>query len=287
MSIYPAASVSSHVKNSASGSLYKIYQTDSYGPASLDCWLAMPENLDPTLPPLLAIHGVLRDAKGMVNEIAAQLVAGGRMVIAPAFDEPQWHGYQRVIGKRRADLALLSLLKTIKMGATADIRSVDLLGYSGGAQFAHRFALLYPHLIHRLALCSSGWYTFPDDAPYPYGLSVPKGGLPGFTNLTRRNIGSFLRLPIDVYVGERDTEIDPNTRTGKVIDRQQGRNRMERAKNWVHAINGVAAAYGQQPKVKLTVLKGCGHDFRACVRQGKLIERFFSGSMGAQVIAET
>jgi pimeloyl-ACP methyl ester carboxylesterase len=254
---------------------YNICLFDSIGSVRLKYWVAMPACLDPSLPPLFAIHGIHRDAKGMLNEISTHMPEASRIIIAPVFDETNWRGYQRLIGRRRADLALLALLKTIRLSGLTDIRSFDLLGYSGGAQFAHRFALIYPHLINRLALCSAGWYTFPDDAPYPYGLSAPKTKLSGFNSFTRTNLECFLKLSIDVYVGEHDTEIDPNIRTGDSIDRQQGRNRLERATNWVDALNSVSKTYGFQSKAKLTVLKGCGHDFRECVRQGNLVERLF------------
>ena len=278
MSNYPVASVSSPTRGRTPATTYQTRQVDSFEPVGLKCWVAMPKNPDPTLPPLVAVHGILRDAKGMLKAITARLAQGGRMVIAPLFDEVGWRGYQRVTGKRRADLALLSLLKRIKSPDRPDIQPVDLLGYSGGAQFAHRFALLYPHLIGRLALCSAGWYTFPDEAPYPCGLSVPRAGLPGITTLTRTNLPCFLRLPINVYVGEHDTEIDPNLRRGQALDRQQGRNRVERAANWVAALKKVAATHGLQSKVKLTVLEGCGHDFRQCVHQGRLVEDWFHQS---------
>lgn len=286
MTVCIEASASVHTKCRMSPPPYHIYRFDSSELVGLKCWIAMPETLDPALPPLFAIHGILRDARGMLDEISTRIAEASRIIVAPVFDEANWRGYQRLVGRRRADLALLSLVKSIKLSGLANIRSFDLLGYSGGAQFAHRFALLYPHLINRLALCSAGWYTFPDNAPYPYGLSVPKTKVSGFTTHTRKNLARFLRLPIDVYVGERDTEIDANTRTGAAIDRQQGRNRVERAANWVDALGRVAAAHGLQAKAKLTVLKGCGHDFRQCVRQGNLVERLFPGAEGPGRIIE-
>jgi pimeloyl-ACP methyl ester carboxylesterase len=285
MSLSAESFESTEAENLVSPSPYQIYEVRSFGPVDLSCWVAIPPEQNLSLPPLVAIHGIFRDAEGLLNAMATRVAQTGRVVIAPFFDEVSWLGYQRVLGKRRADLGLLCLLRTIQLNGIVNTEAIELFGYSGGAQFAHRFAMLYPHLIHRLALCSAGWYTFPQDAPYPYGLSVPEGGMPGFTALTRANLARFLRLPIDVYVGERDTESDRNTRRGDYIDSQQGRHRMERAANWVNALTRAAAAHGLQPNVTLTVLKGCGHDFRECVRKGKLVERLFPQLKAARPVS--
>lgn len=264
-------------KNQHSTNLYSIKRVHSDKLTGLGCWVATPTNPDPSLPPLVAVHGVYRDVKGMLDIITHRLPHGGRSVIAPVFDETSWHGYQRVLTERRADHALLSLLKSINLPGVTDISSFDLLGYSGGAQFAHRFALLYPHLIHQLALCSAGWYTFPDNSPYPYGLARPEKKMPGFTPLVRSNLSAFLRLPIEVFVGECDTDKDPNLRRGKSIDRQQGSDRVERATNWVKALNKAASDQGVTAQVKLRLLGGCGHDFRQCVFLGGLVDQWLSG----------
>lgn len=259
-------------KSQSKISLYRISRVPTDKLTELGCWVATPTNPDPSLPPLVAVHGVYRDVEGMLKVLTSRFPHGKRTVIAPVFDEVNWHGYQRVLTERRADLALLSLLKSINLPGVTDICSFDLLGYSGGAQFAHRFALLYPHLINRLALCSGGWYTFPDGTPYPYGLAKPEKTIPGFTTFVRSNLSAFLRLPIDVFVGERDTNQDPNLRRGKAIDRQQGRNRVERATNWVKALNEAASDLGIESQIKTRILQGCDHDFRQCVHTGGMIE---------------
>ncbi|MFO7766593.1 MAG: alpha/beta hydrolase [Pelovirga sp.] len=258
-------------KSQSQISLHKIRRVASDQLTGLGCWVAIPTTPDPSLPPLVVVHGVYRDVEGMLKVLTSRFSHGRRTVIAPVFDETNWRGYQRVLAERRADLALLSLLKSINLPGVADISSFDLLGYSGGAQFAHRFALLYPHLINRLALCSAGWYTFPDNSPYPYGLARPEKKLQGFTPLVRSNLSAFLRLPIEVFVGERDTDQDQNLRRGKAIDRQQGDNRVERATNWVKALNEAVCAQGLTSQVNLTVMDGCGHDWRECVYLGGLV----------------
>ena len=41
-------------------------------------------------------------------------------------------------------------------GHLADANQFELAGYSGGAQFAHRFAMLYPQMVSRLTVSFGG-----------------------------------------------------------------------------------------------------------------------------------
>ncbi|MEM6624665.1 MAG: hypothetical protein AAF674_20780 [Pseudomonadota bacterium] len=142
---------------------------------------------------------------------------------------------------------------------------VELCGYSGGAQFAHRFAMLYPHRVARLSLIAAGWYTFLDSKPFPYGLRAPKSRHTSWQPRSLGDLATFLSLPIRVLIGTEDDVVDENTRSGPEIDAQQGRTRRERAARWVSAIEDAARLSGIRPNIKLIELDGCGHDFRACL----------------------
>lgn len=280
MSICFVTPESSIIQSQSFPAHYKLYEINSHAATQLRYMVAIPQHPDPSLAPLIAVHGIYRDARGMLSQITKRLTpSASQVIIAPIFDLENWKGYQRVIDSCRADLALLSLLDTIKTNQIADTGKVELLGYSGGAQFAHRFALLYPHLIKRLMLCSSGWYTFPDELEYPYGLSIPKKAMPGFNAFTGKNLANFLKLEIEVYVGKDDTIVDANTRSGRKIDKQQGRNRLERARNWVTALKSVARELGIQSKIGLHELEGCGHHLKDCIVKGDLVRHLFNNRL--------
>ena len=275
--VTPSGSI---IQNQSFPDHYTIFEIKSHAATQLQYMVAIPHQSDPSLAPLVAIHGISRDARGMLSKITQRLTpSASQVIIAPIFDRNTWKGYQRVIDSCRADLALLSLLNTIETNQIADTGKIELFGYSGGAQFAHRFALLYPHLIKRLMLCSSGWYTFPDENEYPYGLSLPKKEMPGFNAFTRKNLTNFLRLEIEVYVGKNDTIVDANTRSGRKIDKQQGRNRLQRARNWVTALQSVARELGIQSKIGLHELEGCGHHLKDCIVKGDLVRHLFNNRL--------
>jgi pimeloyl-ACP methyl ester carboxylesterase len=249
---------------------FRLVQCSGRAPWSLPHWVAIPDQPQPDAVPLIAVHGVLRDARGQALGFAEAAAALGRPVIAPLFDEELYPRYQRVVLGRRADTALLALLDELEGSGQINTRRVDLFGYSGGAQFAHRFALLYPHRIRRLTLAAAGWYTFPDQAPYPYGLAPPARPTTAWGPHIEANLERFLRLPIRVCVGELDNQRDELTRSEAELDCQQGPDRLSRAGNWINAVRRAGWARGVVTDIRLHELPDCGHDFRTCIRQGGL-----------------
>jgi len=243
-------------------------------PGGLSCWLALPGKIDPTMPPLVAVHGIRRDARAQAVLLQTIAIEQNRPVIAPLFDEDQWRKYQLVVLKKRADLALISLMAELREEGLWQTDTFDLSGFSGGAQFAHRFAMLFPHLVSSLSVASAGWYTFPDDAPFPYGLGTrPKKRAKEVVDWgpsIEAGLKKFLSMPIQVFVGSLDCHQDANVRSGPEIDRQQGLNRVERGRRWADAVRDYATERDIACDISFALLEGCPHNFRRCVEDRQL-----------------
>lgn len=237
-------------------------------PCDLDCWIFQPLHRDVAAAPVIAVHGIRREAREQVELLAEQVRLQGRVVIAPVFDAERWPRYQQAVVRGRADKALLRLWSELHGEGIIQAERFILSGFSGGAQFAHRFALLQPQLIERLIVSSAGWYTFPDEAAYPYGLAPPPGRRA--VDALQGNLPAFLQIPITVTIGDRDNRCDPNTRSGIAIDAQQGRTRMDRAHEWCRALLAVANRFNIDARITVVTLPRCGHSFRRCVRRGGL-----------------
>lgn len=238
------------------------------GPNALDCWILQPLHRDVTASPVIAVHGIQRQAREQVELLSERARMQGRVVIAPLFDKARWPRYQQAVVRGRADKALLRLIAELEAEGVVASQSFIFSGFSGGAQFVHRFAMLYPQLVEQLIVSSAGWYTMPDDRLYPYGLSAPENrrAVDGLNdNLTR-----FLQIPITVTIGERDDKIDPNVRSNELVDAQQGKTRMERARSWTIDLLQRAEGLGIDANIKLVTLARCGHSFKRCVRRGGL-----------------
>jgi poly(3-hydroxybutyrate) depolymerase len=231
--------------------------------ADLDCFFYLPAQIDPGRPPLICVHGISRNALEHVFAFKRYADEFGFAIMAPVFDTGAFRGYQTLGSKsgwnaRRAfSAALDELPDLIGMGAPA----ANVFGFSGGGQFVHRYAMVEPHRINALAIASAGWYTFPVAAArFPMGLSGAKA--PAF------NISSFLKTPMLVMVGSADTDRDANVRQGRTIDTLQGRNRVERARNWTAAVNDAALLNALAAPATFAELPDAGHSFSDCVSAG-------------------
>jgi pimeloyl-ACP methyl ester carboxylesterase len=219
------------------------------------------------------IHGISRDAEEQVRLLAPFADRHGFGLLAPVFEAEVWSDYQR-LGRRgrgpRADLALQALLAECSPSGLREEGGELLIGFSGGAQFVHRYAMAHARRVRAAVVASAGWYTLPDsDRAYPQGLRVA-GDLAG----VRFELRALLAVAMRVFVGGADVDRDESLRRSRAIDRRQGRHRVERAERFVRAMERAARKAGVDPRIRLDRLRHAGHSFEACVDAG-LGERAF------------
>jgi len=236
-------------------------------------FLYVPRDLRPDSPLLVSIHGISRNARQHVEAFTRLAERQSVVVMAPVFTDYRYGDYQR-LGRRgrgsRADLALQRLASHVIFEWKLASAKFYLYGHSGGAQFAHRYAMAYPHDVAGLGLSAAGWYTLPDpDLPYPYGIK-PTSDSYGLT----LDPGEFLQVPACVFVGEDDISRDGAFNRSDKLDSMQGRNRIERAANWVEAMNRAAGTFGFPTRYSLHVLPNADHNFEELVDAGLPRELF-------------
>jgi pimeloyl-ACP methyl ester carboxylesterase len=223
-------------------------------------------------PPLVVVHGRSGRAARHFHAFLPAAIRLNLPVIVPTFDPDRFHGYQRLAGAEGPLAALRALHATLDDAHQAlgvDTSHVDLLGFSGGAQFAHRHALLAPEQVRRLVVAAAGWYTLLDPARgFPYGTAAApaSGGVAA-------DVDAFLRIPVHVLVGERDVVREASLRSSGAINRQQGPNRLTRALRWIDHVEDAARLRGVESCITFDLLPGCGHSFAEAVRRGSLVER--------------
>ncbi|WP_207064017.1 alpha/beta fold hydrolase [Motiliproteus sp. SC1-56] len=234
-------------------------------------YLYCPPTIDASTRILVSVHGISRNARAHAEAFAAMAARLNWVVMAPLFGREQFPDYQWLgLGHRgsgvRADQALNTLLADLTQRTGVDSRQFYLFGFSGGAQFAQRYALLHPERIHRLALASAGFYTFPDfSAPYPRGLAAKRRQPQPLWLLE-----AALCVPTAVFVGERDCRRDRALRKGPRVDAQQGAHRVQRAERWVQAMAQALSRRDLETPLVLKKLAGCRHQFDQCVSKGSL-----------------
>lgn len=230
---------------------------------------------------LVAVHGISRNWREHVAAFAESTVERRAALIVPRFSRSGYRGYQRLeTGSRGigADEALLAVLRHAGRRLGTDIdQSLRLFGFSGGAQFVHRFSLSHPHRVAGQVLSAAGFYTMPDTRRrYPYGLSRGRrlSALPS----------TGFHTPTLVMVGGRDVERDEDLRTNSRLDREQGRTRLERARRYVFAVRAAAAGSGHPANCSLRILEDCGHLFSECVERGRLVTLATSFLLAQQAV---
>lgn len=227
-----------------------------------------------TQPPIVAIHGISRECDAVVDAFLDDSLELRRIVIVPHFDKKHWPVFQRITGKHRPDLGLLAILTALRQDGILGNEAVDLFGYSGGAQLAHRFSMLFPEKVKALHLGAAGWYTLPDrNLPYPLGLGKDGNTRKNWHQLMTNGLRHYLDRPITVYIGDQDVKKDRSLRSDALLNQTQGHNRLERAKRYVDLVAQHQAGVNLPVTARLEVLENCGHDFLDCCRKGGMVRR--------------
>lgn len=220
-------------------------------------------------PLVVSVHGIARNAAAHTYRLIEEAERYGLTILAPLFEKELYGQYQQLLDEGtgvRADLALLDMLQAARRLSQADTDRILLFGFSGGAQFSHRFVFAHPTLVGSAVHVSAGWYTFPDqETRYPRGLRL---GSPS----VKFDMGQAFGVPQHVMVGEQDLERDSSLRQSARLDELQGRTRVERARRWVAAM-GMASPKGEVPSLQL--LPGVAHSFADAVEIGALPSRMF------------
>lgn len=235
--------------------------------APMDAFCYQPTSASPAAGSLISIHGTSHDAWEHLRLWTAAAEETGFQIIAPRFSRRAMKGYQRLRRRHETcspDTALLYLLHSLRNEGWLSTGPVVMAGYSGGAQFLHRFLMVHPTVAQASILAAPGWWTFPDPTrPFPLGT----GPSPQTPTLSL-NLEAFLRVPLWVVVGADDVARDSQLRQCASIDGTQGCNRLDRAQRWVTAMESTARAAGIKSGVRLQILPGAGHDFRECMAAG-------------------
>ncbi len=239
-----------------------------------------PASAPPGAPILVSVHGISRNAREHMRMLIPLADRYGVVLLAPRFPRERFPGYQRLLpdaAGRQPDELLRQAADELAALSGADAQRLYLFGYSGGAQFVHRFAMRWPQRVARYALGAAGWYTFPDlQHRFPYGLKQNRRlGLGGF------DAEAFLHLPALVLVGERDVRADSALRASSKVSRLQGETRLERGMNWVAAVNEAAESRGLAPPASFDVLARSPHSFARSMKRGAMGEKVFRHLFGA------
>jgi len=227
----------------------------------------------------VTVHGISRNAEQHLAGFAAQAEQYGAVMLAPLFSEETQPSYQRLgvsASEARADEALDLMLENAASWLEINPIPLHIFGFSGGGQFTHRYAMLYPERVARMVLAAPGWYTFPDpEKRYPLGLrSSPKWPRLTFSP------AKFLKLATLVLVGGEDDVRDDDLNKSRRIDASQGLNRVERGERWVGAMRALARSFHIPAEFHLESVPNANHAFESYLSHPPFAEDVFQYLFG-------
>ncbi len=251
-----------HLRNS------RVCVLTTGGRSELDYFVYLPATERQTGEILLSVHGLGRNAAEHAFRFAPYAEELGFCIIAPYFSRSRHRYFQKLatgVSGDRAEDAFDEVLVDFEARTGLSTDKVKLFGYSGGGQFAHRYVMLRPERISRLAIMAAGWFSMPtENVGYPHGIAISDA-----TSGRHFDPLKILSIPTCVFVGSNDIARDHSLNSDAIIDQMQGLTRIERATNWVSAMNDLAGLQSDRHRIDLNVLDNIGHNFtRNMTRHG-------------------
>ena len=164
---------------------------------------------------LVSVHGSDRDPVEASRAFHGYADQARVAVLAPLFtagvaDVHEADAYKFLgvgyPGGLRYDLLLLAMVAEAAQRFGTPDAAFDLVGFSGGAQFVHRFCYVHPERVRTACIAAPGRVTLPDlEQPFPVGLADADQhfGRPIDAETLRR-------VRMHVVVGSEDREAVPD-----------------------------------------------------------------------------
>src|SRR5262245_27992916 len=159
----PAASVPGRPELDAPPPTQRVVRRMLRANPRQEYFLYVPSSGGARAPLFVTVHGISRNAQEHATLFSRHAEAYGVVLVAPYFAEGQHGDYQR-LGRAgrggRADATLDSIIVEVASLTGASTQKIYLFGFSGGAQFAHRYTMAHPRQVARAAVAAAGWYTY-------------------------------------------------------------------------------------------------------------------------------
>ncbi len=204
---------------------------------------------------IVVLPGLGNDGRDLAQEFAPAAEEHRWLLLAPNPVYDPIGNETLTLADLRVDQSLIALADAVIAQSRFHIASeIGIVGFSRGAQSAHRFALRHPERVFALATFSAGTYTMPTSAaPYPFGI----GDFALWNDQKPFDVAAFRHVRILVGVGEADANPADVVRDWDAVG---GRTRLERGTRFAQALQqiGVPSRFQSYP--------GVGHAFVPAMR---------------------
>lgn len=172
------------------------YVPDGYDPAG-----------DRVHPLAVLVHGSLRDADILRDAFIDFAEAHQCLLLAPLFpagidDAEDLHNYKHIAYRGiRYDVIVLDMVEELAGRYRVAKEKVLMHGFSGGAQFAHRFFYLHPGRLRAVSVGAPGTVTLPDQRDWWVGVK-------GMEEIFGRplDVAAMRDVAVQLVIGDQDIE---------------------------------------------------------------------------------
>jgi pimeloyl-ACP methyl ester carboxylesterase len=230
-------------------------------------------------PLAVLVHGSLRDAGTLRDEFIDFAEKHQCVLLAPLFpagidDADDLHNYKHIAYHGiRYDLILLDMIEEVADRYRVEKERVLMHGFSGGAQFAHRFLYLHPKRLRAVSIGAPGTVTLADES------STWWVGVKGMDEIFGRpfNPKAMREVAVQLVIGDQDIEtwdvtVGPQSPFWMDGINDSGETRVERLQSLEKSLRSIGVA------PRFDTVSGVSHDGTGI--QGP-VKAFFSGVLAA------
>ena len=204
---------------------------------------------------VIVLPGLGNDGRDLAKEFVPAAEDHRWLLLVPSPDYDPIADESLTLADLRVDESLVALADQVTAQSRFHIApGIDLVGFSRGAQSAHRFAFRHPDRVAALVTLSAGTYTMPTSAqPYPYGV----GDFALWNHQNPFDVAALRHVRVFVGVGAADANPADVVRAWDTVG---GTTRLERGTRFAQALQqlSVPSHFASYP--------GVGHVFVPAMR---------------------
>ena len=225
-----------------------------------------PEEINEDTKVIFVIHGNTRNAEDYLSAWIPHVLNKNVIVAAPQFTKTDFRYFFLLemaessgkVNNNRSDYINNSIslfFNYIKSKFSLTAKTYSMFGHSAGAQFTHRYMLLSKDKrISNAVVANAGWYTFINNAKFPYGIKSSP------IIISDEDLRWFMSNKVNLLIGSEDVgSKSVNSSKGAKL---QGITRVDRANNYFNSLITSAEDKNYAFRWNYKVLDNIDHDFK-------------------------
>ena len=225
-----------------------------------------PEQINEDTQVIFVIHGNSRNAEDYLSAWIPHVLNKNVIVAAPQFTKTDFRYFFLLemaessgkVNNNRSDYINNSIslfFNYIKSKFSLSAKTYSMFGHSAGAQFTHRYMLLSKDKrISNAVVANAGWYTFINNAKFPYGIKSSP------IIISDEDLRWFMSNKVNLLIGSEDIgSKSVNSSKGAKL---QGITRVDRANNYFNSLITSAEDKNYALRWNYKVLDNVDHDFK-------------------------